>query len=99
LRLARDEHAEPHELRPRLLAHAIACARCPARHVEIAQAASSRLDLGLEQVERSAKARMPRRGLFLEPHDEIRELTFTEETCEGAVDELGDEGALPSDEP
>src|SRR5688572_17677773 len=96
--LTRHEHAEANELGPGLLTNAIAGARCPARHVEIAQPARAGLHLGLEQIERSAETLVARRRFLLHALDEPTELTFAEEARVRAIDELRHERPFACDE-
>ena len=106
LRLARDEHAEAHELTPDAelgvhgaAADAIARTRRPARAVEVAKPARAALHVGLEQVHRSAEALVTRHGLRVEAIDEGAEILLAEESLVRARHEIVHRRVVPLDEP
>ncbi len=97
LRLARDEHTEPHELAPGAelqigvaMGDPVARPRRPACSVEVAKAARAALDVRLEQIHRAAEALVARRGLGVEAVDEPPERLFAEETFVGPRDDLAE---------
>ena len=83
VRLARDEHAEAHQIAEAL--HPPAGARRPEGDVEIAQAARAVLHVGLEQVDRGAEALVALGDLVLESLHEEWQLAVAEDAAERAL--------------
>ncbi len=105
LRLAPHEHPQPDELAPGAelrvriaVGDAVARPCAPACPVEIAKAARAALDVGLEQIDRTAEALVTRCGLRVEPIDEATEGLLAEEALVRARDEVAQRRGVSGEE-